>query len=137
MTQAFQSIETQLPSDLANVSPFVDRVCEALQTSIRSPDTIHKVRLCLEEALTNAMRHGNRLDPNVPVQVSVTMEGGRFVMDVRDRGNGFDPASIPDPTSSERSSLPSGRGVYLMRSLTDSLAFYDGGRGITMTIAIP
>ena len=93
-------------------------------------DAIFAVKLALEEALINAVKHGNRGDPskNVTIRYAVTPE--KAVIIVRDEGPGFLPEEIPDPTDPDRLPLPSGRGIMLMRSYMDEVAFRDQGREV-------
>ena len=59
------------------------------------------LRLALEEALTNAIRHGNRSNPQKNVTVQYQVDSGRVVIEVEDQGEGFDPQAVPDPTRVE------------------------------------
>lgn len=88
------------------------------------------IKLALEEALCNAIKHGNKNDPskNVTVRYAVTPE--MAVVIVRDEGGGFIPDNIPDPTSLDRLPLPDGRGILLLRAYMDKVEFRDRGREV-------
>ncbi|MBN1405979.1 MAG: ATP-binding protein [Candidatus Omnitrophica bacterium] len=90
------------------------------------------IRLCLEEALINAVKHGNKNNKNLPIKVSYCISGGKFMASVEDSGNGFDYKKIPDPTTKENLLNTSGRGVYLIRRLMDEVSFNKSGSKITM-----
>lgn len=90
------------------------------------------MRLSLEEAITNAIRHGNRQDPDKQVHVICRVDTSRIEVIVTDQGDGFDPDAVPDPTLEEFLERPSGRGVMLMRSYLSVCQYSDGGRRITM-----
>ena len=97
-----------------------------------SPDDLHAIRLALEEAFRNAFSHGNANDPGKCVRVSWAVGKAEFNISIRDEGSGFDPKSVPDPTSPERLSEPSGRGLYLMRSYMEVVKHEDCGRVVRM-----
>ncbi len=127
-------IQEELPTDLKQVNPFLDRVFGALEAHIQAKEQLFKIKLSLEEALTNAMRHGNGLKASRKVKVSIIVEDGQVRLDVLDEGSGFNPMTVPDPTQSGYAeNMPTGRGIYLMRQMMDSVEFYDGGRGVRMT----
>ena len=123
------TLQETLPTDLSAVNPFVERVSQKLLNLAVNPDDIFKVKLALEEALTNAMRHGNAMDASRDVAVRIEADRSAVRIDVHDRGNGFDFRNVPDPTASVR---PSGRGVYLMRQIMDKVEFYDQGSGVVL-----
>ncbi|MBN1426066.1 ATP-binding protein [Candidatus Fermentibacteria bacterium] len=87
------------------------------------------------EAVGNAMRHGNRLDPSIPVALCFTVEGAWITVSVSDRGEGFDPAKLCDPTTTENLLKTCGRGLFLMRAFTDSVSVRPRpGGGTTVTL---
>jgi serine/threonine-protein kinase RsbW len=131
MDQSFRLSET-LITDIKKIIPFATRIAGKILALTGSDEEAFNVKLALEEALTNAMRHGNRLDPALKVSVSIQADKKKIVLDVHDEGEGFDFERLPDPTTGAYVERPSGRGIFLMRKLMDSLEFYDGGRGIKM-----
>jgi serine/threonine-protein kinase RsbW len=126
-------VNEKLLTDLKIVNPFVERVSGDLMALIDSKDEAFKIKLALEEALTNAMLHGNSMDAGRYVTVHISSDKKKITMDVHDEGKGFEFRVLPDPTRVEKAHLPSGRGVYLMRKLMDKVEFYDGGSGVRMT----
>lgn len=96
------------------------------------------VRLALEEALSNAIRHGHK---NLPREVMVKMEyraGPRSIeLVVEDGGPGFDPDSVPDPTLDENLELPAGRGLLLMRAYMTSVRYNPKGNRVSMVFQQP
>jgi serine/threonine-protein kinase RsbW len=123
----------KLTTDVKTIAPFVERIYQITVDLTGSKEEAHKVKLALEEALSNAIRHGNKMDPSRHVHVFVCAGQEKIILDVHDEGDGFDHLSIPDPTVEPHSNKPSGRGVYLMRKLMSQVDFYDQGRGIRMT----
>ncbi len=125
-------LERRLPSRLERVNAFIKEALDQFGRLSLSGDDVFHLKLALEEAITNAMRHGNRLDPDLFVDVSVELEGERLVMSVKDEGGGFDFSKIPDPTQQDNKEKPSGRGVFLIKQLMNEVEFFDGGSGIKM-----
>lgn len=91
-----------------------------------------RIGLATHEAMVNAMIHGNRQDPALAVGLRVLRDGGDLVIRIADRGPGFDPAGVPDPLLPENLLRPSGRGLLLMRALTDDLGHEAGGSIATL-----
>jgi anti-sigma regulatory factor (Ser/Thr protein kinase) len=91
------------------------------------------VEIALREALANAAFHGNQGDPSKSIQVRCTLGAKRGItVAVRDHGEGFDPAVIPDPRERDRLFLHHGRGLLLMRALMDRVEHRHGGREVVL-----
>ncbi len=82
---------------------------------------------CLE-AVNNAISHGNKLDPEKMVEVIFSIEDKILTIITKDQGNGFDFWNIPDPTAPENIENINGRGIFLMKQLSDELTFHEDGR---------
>jgi len=98
-----------------------------------SEDRLTDLEIALVEALANAIKHGNA--DLAKRRVFLRCYGGPEVgilVAVRDQGNGFDPNRVPDPRSAERVRLRNGRGLLLMRELTDHLEYRKGGREVLL-----
>lgn len=110
------------------VSAFIKKIeCLPLEE-----EEVFNIRLSLEEALINAIKHGNKLNPDIFVQVSAQKEGGSLVIKVTDLGRGFDFNNIADPTRPENLTKLNGRGIFLIKKLMDKVEFLDCGRTIKM-----
>lgn len=88
--------------------------------------------LCLDEAITNAMLHGNEGDPRLMVEVVVADDGRRWHVGISDQGDGFTAAAIPDPDDPASLLLEHGRGIRLMRAWLNSLTYWRGGATVVM-----
>jgi serine/threonine-protein kinase RsbW len=88
--------------------------------------------LCLDEALVNAMLHGNEGDPDTAIDIEVRMNEERWMVLISDRGAGFDPEQIPDPEQPDSLLLEHGRGIRIMREWLDELTYYRGGATVFM-----
>ena len=82
---------------------------------------------CLE-AVNNAISHGNKLDPKKKVDIKFQIENNKLTVITQDQGSGFDYENVPDPTSPENIENINGRGIFLMKHLSDGLTFKDDGR---------
>jgi serine/threonine-protein kinase RsbW len=124
--------ELAFPSDPAEARRVQDRI-EQLLRSHHVPDRdVFCVKLALEEALINAIKHGNRMDRAKTVRLVYRLSAGRFEVSVTDEGPGFDPAVVPDCTAPENLERPSGRGLMLMRHYMTQVDYNDRGNGVTM-----
>jgi serine/threonine-protein kinase RsbW len=90
------------------------------------------VRVALQEAILNAVAHGNRNDPTRLVRVSYHVDAGRVVITVEDEGEGFDPGRLPDPLAPENLERLHGRGLLLMRSFLTSVRHNERGNRVTL-----
>ena len=90
------------------------------------------ILISLTEAVNNAMVHGNRLDDKKQIVVSYRKQPHKIHLFISDEGNGFDPVAIPDPTCADRLEIEGGRGVFLMKQLTDEIHFLDQGRTVQL-----
>lgn len=97
-----------------------------------SESAVFAIKLALEEGLNNAIKHGNRFDPNKTIEVAFTVDEKRFKVDITDHGTGFDPNLVPDPTADENLEKPSGRGIMLMRAYMDEVQFSPKGTQVHM-----
>ena len=93
---------------------------------------IFSVRLALEEAIVNAIKHGNRLDANKHVHVLCKVSAELMWAQITDQGPGFDPEEVPDCTDDENLDRPSGRGIMLMRCYMSRVEYNDAGNIVVM-----
>jgi serine/threonine-protein kinase RsbW len=110
----------------------VSFVAEAMSRAGYSDKDVYGMRLALEEAVVNAVRHGNRCDPTKWVTVRYTVGPERVLVEVHDEGDGFDPDSVPDPTTLANRERPGGRGLLLMRSYATSMRYNAAGHCVTL-----
>jgi serine/threonine-protein kinase RsbW len=122
-----------IPSDLSYVIGVNYQISNLLKEfGFPAQDTRVNIPLACDEAITNAIIHGNRSDAGKKVNIQVYVSPNRFRIRVRDEGEGFDVAHVADPTRGEALLRPSGRGVYLMRNIMDSVEFKEGGRVVEL-----
>ena len=95
-------------------------------------DIIFDIHVGSEEALRNAMVHGNQSNPNKKVKIYTEISDNKVIISVEDEGEGFDPGKLPDPTVGENLLKESGRGVYLIKHLMDESRYENDGRKVVM-----
>ena len=125
-------IEKQLPTRLETIREAEMEVVNRLESLGYNEDICFAVRLAFEEAIVNAMKHGNRMDPDRHVLLAYRASPERVEIRVRDEGDGFDPCGIPDPTADENLRKPCGRGIMLMRSYMDEVSYSSSGTEVLM-----
>ncbi len=96
------------------------------------PDDIFAIHLAVEEALVNAVVHGNKLDPGKTVWVDYLVSATLMRIEIADQGEGFDPHNVPDCTLAERLDRPGGRGVMLMRSFMTRIEYNAKGNSVLL-----
>jgi serine/threonine-protein kinase RsbW len=96
------------------------------------PRDVFAVRLGLEEALVNAIRHGNRGDPGKRVRVRYRVTAEEVRAEVEDEGRGFDPGAVADPLDEAELARPCGRGLLLMRHYLDGVFYNEAGNAVTL-----
>lgn len=126
-------MELSLPSEVAAISPFVDKLMLLIKKWRCAPGNETDIEIALREALTNATIHGNHEDPRKQIYVSCRCTAEEEVsIVVKDEGHGFDNNVVPDPTVAGAIELSHGRGIYLMMALMDEVRFEHGGTVVHM-----
>jgi len=119
----------------------IDRAAERLIDAARGlgyPEACEfALRLAVEEALRNAIIHGHRDRPGEPVELAWDAGPDAIRIIIADKGPGFDPDALPDPTLEENLRKPCGRGVMLMRSFMSRVEFNERGNRVTMIYERP
>ena len=126
-------VEIRFNSSLAILDflqPITNKICDQLGFD---EDAQYWIWLATQEALNNAIKHGNKMDENKKVHFSIQVENDNFRIIVKDEGKGFDLSNIPDPTKPENLLKTSGRGIFYMRSFMDHVE-YNSENGTTVTM---
>jgi serine/threonine-protein kinase RsbW len=116
----------------AEVEPLLEQVVAAMVAQGYSRRTCWEMRLALEEAIVNGLRHGNRFDPTKRVLARFHVGPSAVLAEVEDEGPGFDPADVPDPTDPEHLERPCGRGLLLMHHYLTWLCYRGSGNHVTL-----
>lgn len=124
--------QMQLLSSFENIEIADGMLQELCSSAAVDEETAYWVGMALREALANAIKHGNKLNPEKRVHVVVRIDPGReLCLEVEDEGEGFAPANVVDPTSPENLLRESGRGIFYIRHFMDAVDFSPGERGGT------
>lgn len=121
------------PSIPENIN-LIEALVEELRSELElSEEAEANILVSLSEAVNNAIFHGNRSDPRKTVHVCVEKMENKLSFTVEDQGIGFDITAVKDPTAIENLEKPTGRGIFLMRHLSDILEYSEGGRKVVIT----
>ena len=116
-------IERVLPSKVAAISPFVDKLMLLIKNRRCAPGNETDIESALREAPENAVIHGNHVDPRKHVYVRCRCKEEEVSIIVKDEGEGFDSNALPDPTVPGAMGLNHGRGIYLVKAFMDKVRF--------------
>jgi serine/threonine-protein kinase RsbW len=129
-----QMLELQSKPDSLSV---VERMIEDVRDNYQvSEDTFGNMLVALTEAVTNAMYHGNKSDPEKKIRIQYGCVHNTLTFTIADEGKGFDFYNLPDPTAPENLEKECGRGIFLMKNLADQLIFSDGGRVVELNFKL-
>lgn len=92
----------------------------------------HKIRLCFQEAVTNAVSHANQYDDSKKVQIQLLPTDTELILTVRDEGMGFDMEEILNPTRTENLSKQGGRGIFLIKEYSTSCSYLQEEKKLIM-----
>ena len=124
--------ELRIASEPGAGKQAVDELLSHLQRHQWVEHDIFGVHLAVEEALVNAIKHGNRNDQSKQVHIVYKLADDVVRIEITDEGPGFDPKDVPDPTDDDNLEVPSGRGLMLMRSFMSVVEFNERGNGVVM-----
>jgi serine/threonine-protein kinase RsbW len=114
------------------VHRIVHKVMALMKRERYAEKDIFGVRLVLEEAIVNGIKHGHHEDPTKQVRIRCHVTSESVLASVEDEGPGFDPDQVADPTAPENWGTPGGRGVLLMRKYTTWARYNERGNCVTM-----
>ncbi len=126
-----------LRHERAQIESASDAILGAAERYGYSKASRFAIRLAFEEAVTNAFHHGHCEIPDTPIRVEYVVSPEEIWIAVEDQGVGFEPDSVPDPTLDENLSLPSGRGLMLIRTYMSEVVYNERGNRLEMTYRMP
>jgi serine/threonine-protein kinase RsbW len=126
----------QLPSKEESITQLETLIETIADKYSISEDTFANMMTCLNEALINAMKHGNKMDADKKVIVNAEVEPKRVIWTITDEGPGFNYADLPDPTAPENLENLTGRGVFIIKHLADQCIFNAAGNEVELHFKI-
>ena len=132
-TAPMRRIHLSLASQYENID-LVDSIAESCLRFAGFDETVTEhMTLAIREAAANAIKHGNKQDPDKIAEVIFEIDDETITIRISDQGEGFDPDSLPDPLAPENILKGTGRGIFLMRQLMDHVEFgFDDGSRVLM-----
>jgi serine/threonine-protein kinase RsbW len=121
-----------IASDPTVARQVLDEMLAQLEAQQWQQRDIFAVHLATEEAMVNAIYHGNGSDARKKVHFVCLLGGDRIRIEITDEGRGFNPSVLPDPTCDDHLHTPCGRGVMLMKAFMSRVEFNNRGNGVTM-----
>jgi len=131
-TSKTSRFQCTLASDYAASREIQKAILDDIATRGFNGQSVFAVKLALEEALINAIKHGNRFASHKKVQVQAKITNHQAEIVIEDEGNGFDRSRIPDPTLLENLEKCCGRGILLIESYMSSVQWSRNGRRLQM-----
>lgn len=124
--------EVIVPNNLAAARQTEEEILREAELCGYCENTAFALKLAMEEAVTNAFRHGNKCDPHKRIILRYEVTPKRIDIEIQDEGAGFDPDAIPDPTQPEYIDRPHGRGIMLMRAYIDRVEYNQRGNAVRL-----
>jgi serine/threonine-protein kinase RsbW len=130
------SIKISIPSLIENIKiieSFIDNAKDSFEIN---DDIYGNIMISVTECISNAIIHGNQSDKNKLVHLELNMKGNQLNFIIEDEGRGFDLLELQDPTAPENIQKPGGRGIFLIRHLSDEVKFEEGGKRTILSFYI-
>ena len=129
-------LKISIPSEIDNIVK-VENFIEIFMENFNLPsELLGRISLSLIETVNNSVLHGNKRDVNKMVDIVVQKIGNQFKVTVSDEGKGFDYIKVPNPTLLDSMGESVGRGLFLMKSLSDNLIFENNGASVTLVFKV-
>lgn len=119
--------------NIAIIEKAIDEICAKHDIN---EEHYGNVLIAITEGVNNAISHGNKQNPDKEVIVEFSTQDNTLVCRITDQGPGFDYENVPDPTSPENIEKPNGRGVFLMKHLSDEIDFQDNGAVVELKFGL-
>lgn len=130
------TISIQVPSIIENIRMIESFIDNAKERFHLDDDIYGNIMIAVTEAVNNAIKHGNASNKSKNVLLSLSLDKSMIKFTIKDEGDGFDFQNLPDPTSPENLEKPGGRGIFLMKHLSDEVDFKDSGRIVELSFYV-
>jgi serine/threonine-protein kinase RsbW len=128
-----KNISIQIPSLSENIRIIESFIDNAKEKYRLNDDIYGNIMIAVTEAVNNAIKHGNKDNSSKNVTLSLSLEDGLIKFKIQDEGDGFNFHHLPDPTAPENISKPGGRGIFLMKHLSDEVDFKENGKVVELS----
>lgn len=123
-----KSIKISIPSLIENIQVIESFIDNAKEDFEINDDMYGNIMISVTECISNAIIHGNQSNAAKMVHLELQMQPGLLICSIEDEGSGFDFSNLPDPTEPENIEKLGGRGIFLMRNLSDDVKFEESGK---------
>lgn len=123
-----KSIKISIPSLIENIQVIESFIDNAKEDFEINDDMYGNIMISVTECISNAIIHGNKSNAAKMVHLELQMQQGLLKCSIEDEGSGFDYSNLPDPTEPENIEKLGGRGIFLMRNLSDDVKFEENGK---------
>lgn len=130
------TIKIEIPSLTENIRMIESFIDNAKEKFHLEDDIYGNIMIAVTEAVNNAIKHGNKSNKEKNVLLCLHIDEDILKFIISDEGEGFNYDNLPDPTSPENVSKPGGRGIFLMRHLSDEVTFTERGRVVELNFYI-
>lgn len=130
------TISIQVPSIMENIRMIESFIDNAKERFHLDDDIYGNIMIAVTEAVNNAIKHGNSSDKSKNVHLSLSLDNSMIKFVIKDEGNGFNYDNLPDPTAPENLEKPGGRGIFLMKHLSDEVDFKEDGRVVELSFYV-
>jgi len=131
-----KNISIEIPSLAENIRIIESFIDNAKEKYHLDDDIYGNIMIAVTEAVNNAIKHGNKDNSSKNVSISLSLEDGMIKFKIQDEGSGFDFHKLPDPTAPENISKPGGRGIFLMKHLSDEVNFKENGKVVELSFYV-
>ena len=131
--RSMNTISIQIPSIIENIRMIESFIDNAKEKFHLDEDLYGNIMIAVTEAVNNAIKHGNESNSKKNVLLSLTLNDNLLKFVIKDEGLGFDHNNLPDPTAPENIEKPGGRGIFLMKHLSDEVEFTENGKTVELS----
>ncbi len=126
------TIRIEIPSLSENIRMIESFIDNAKEKFDLEDDIYGNIMIAVTESVNNAITHGNKKNKEKNVSISLFLQDGLIKFIVKDEGEGFNYDDLPDPTAPQNIDKPGGRGIFLMKQLSDEVSFSDEGKTVEL-----
>ncbi|MFK7899483.1 MAG: ATP-binding protein [Cyclobacteriaceae bacterium] len=131
-----EHIKIEIPSIPENVR-IVESFIDTIKDKYHIDDNIYgNIMVSVTEAVNNAILHGNSSNKDKNVELTLALDEKKVSFTISDQGLGFDFNNLPDPTAPENIEKTGGRGIFLIRNLSDNVNFTDDGKTLKLSFNV-